>query len=146
MWDQCRGRKSLFFSTFLSASVWGGTISRTCARDLMTVDDVLYWQLITGGLLSGKLYRYNSSDWTADTRGLLLVTRVILLFGQVGHVKPPPRICSQCCQIGRFSAQLGYFCLRQAGKKYIGRVNTIWAAFVHIWRVFNIVKTALSLF
>ena len=52
----------------------------------------------------------------------------------------------QCCQIGRFSAQLGYFCLRQAGKKYIGRVNTIWAAFVHIWRVFNIVKTALSLF
>ena len=52
----------------------------------------------------------------------------------------------QCCQIGRFSAQLGYFCLRQAGEKYIGRVNTIWAAFVHIWRVFNIVKTALSLF
>ncbi|KAK0131225.1 hypothetical protein N1851_034091 [Merluccius polli] len=26
----------------------------------------------------------------------------------------------QCCQIGRFSAQLGYFCLRQAGKKHIG--------------------------
>ena len=50
----------------------------------------------------------------------------------------------QCCQIGRFSA--GYFCLRQVGKKYIGRVNKIWAAFVHIWQVFNIVKTALSLF
>ena len=58
------------------------------------------------------------------------------------HKSPP----DQCCQIGRFSAQLGYFCLRQAGRKYIGRVNTIWAAFVHIWRVFNIVKTALSLF
>ena len=53
----------------------------------------------------------------------------------------------QCCQIGRFSAQLGNFCLRQAGgKNTLGGVKTIWAAFVHIWRVFNIVKTALSLF
>ena len=29
--------------------------------------------------------------------------------------------------------------------KLFGRVNEIWAAFVHIWRVFNIVKTALPL-
>ena len=49
----------------------------------------------------------------------------------------------QCCQIGWFTAQLGYLCWRQAGKKYIGQVNKILAAFVHIWRVVNFVKTEL---
>ncbi len=41
---------------------------------------------------------------------------------------------TQCCQIGRFPAQLGGFEFDCAGKYWFGRVDTIWAGFWSVWR------------